>query len=204
MSIYLSRLFPRCNSSSFLCSGKALQSEVLRLGKETFLVDAGPGTPKNCTRDELTRVPINPATRFENKVGFLDRAAGETHIRKKNLERLFIDLVAGEPLIKERAAARFNDMAGSTDVVADEPLLLLPRRFRQDRAWMKLNKIWRTNTKVKGFIIDKVRGGYSVAIAGFIAYLPFRSHSKRQRRRISNDQFTIESINPKNKSIVVF
>jgi ribosomal protein S1 len=61
-------------------------------------------------------------------------------------------------------------MAGSTDVVADEPLLLLPRRFRQDRAWMKLHKIWRTNTKVKGFIIDKVRGGYSIAIAGFIAY----------------------------------
>jgi hypothetical protein len=123
-------------------------------------------------RDELTRVPINPATRLENKVGFLDQAAGESHIRKKNLERLFIDLVAGEPLIKERAAAKFNDLAGSTDVVADEPLLL-PQSFRQHRAWMKLHTIWRTNTKVKGFIIDKVRGGYSVAIAGFIAYLPF-------------------------------
>ncbi|KAG5103863.1 hypothetical protein JHK82_044060 [Glycine max] len=147
MSIYLSRSFPRSNSSLFLCSGKALQSEVLRLGEEMFLVDAGPGTPRICMQDEPTGVPINRATRFENKVGSLDLVAGESLIKKKILERFFIDLVAGESLIKERAAARFNDLVGSTDVVAGEPLLLLPRRFRQNLAWMELNKIWRTNTK---------------------------------------------------------
>ena len=182
MSIYLSRSFPRSNSSFFLCSGNASQSSVLRLREEMFLVDAGPGTPRICMQDEPTGVPINRATRFENKVGSLD-------------------LVAGESLIKERAAARFNDLVGSTDVVAGEPLLLLPRRLRQNRAWMELNKIWRTNTKVKGFIIEKVKGGYSVAIAGFITFLPFRP---RTRKRISNDRFTIESINPKRTNIVVF
>ncbi|KAG4906037.1 hypothetical protein JHK86_043906 [Glycine max] len=186
-------------------NGKALQSEVLRLGEEMFLVDAGPGTPRICMQDEPTGVPINRATRFENKVGSLDLVAGESLIKKKILERFFIDLVAGESLIKERAAARFNDLVGSTDVVAGEPLLLLPRRFRQNLAWMELNKIWRTNTKVKGFIIDKVKkGGYSVAIAGFITFLPFRSHNKRRRKKISNDRFTIESINPKRTNIVVF
>lgn len=170
-----------------------------------FLVDAGPGTPRICMQDEPTGVPINRATRFENKVGSLDLVAGESLIKKKILERFFIDLVAGESLIKERAAARFNDLVGSTDVVAGEPLLLLPRRFRQNLAWMELNKIWRTNTKVKGFIIDKVKkGGYSVAIAGFITFLPFRSHNKRRRKKISNDRFTIESINPKRTNIVVF
>ncbi|OIV89893.1 hypothetical protein TanjilG_14031 [Lupinus angustifolius] len=133
-------------SDAFL-SGKALQSEVLRLGEEMFLVDAGPGTAIICMQDEPTGVPINRATRFEKKVGSLDLVAGESLIKKKILERLFIDLVAGESLIKERAAARFNDLVGSTDVVAGEPLLLLPRRFRQNRAWMELNKIWRTNTK---------------------------------------------------------
>ncbi|KAK7322018.1 hypothetical protein VNO80_35202 [Phaseolus coccineus] len=205
MSIYLSRSFPRSNSSLFFCSGKALQSEVLRLGEEMFLVDAGPGTPRICMQDEPTGVPINRATRFENKVGSLDLVAGESLIKKKILERLFIDLVVGESLIKERAAARFNDLVGSTDVVAGEPLLL-PRRFRQNLAWMELNKIWRTNTKVKGFILDKVKGGYSVAIAGFITFLPFRSHNKRRRKKISNDRFTIESIHPKSKrtNIVVW
>ncbi|KAL4595744.1 hypothetical protein ACB092_12G113600 [Castanea dentata] len=131
---------------------------------------------------------------FENKVGSLDVVAGESLIKEQILERFFIDLVAGESPIKERAAARFNDLVGSLDVVAGEPLLLLPRRFRQNRAWMELNKIWRTNTKVKGFIIEKVKGGYSVAIASFITFLPFLPLI---RRRILNDRFTIESINPR-------
>lgn len=159
MSIYLSRSFPRSNSSVFLCSGTALQSEVLRLREEKCLVYTGLGTPRICMQDELTGVPINRATRFENKVEFLDLVAGE-------------------------------------------PLLLLPRRFRQNQAWMELNKIWRTNKKVKGFIIKKIKGGYSVAIAGFFAFLPFRRRRKR-KKGISNSRFTIESINPKKMNIVV-
>ncbi|CAN4106766.1 unnamed protein product [Withania somnifera] len=193
-------LFPRSNSSFLLCSGNALQSEVLRLREEMFLVDPGLGTPRICMQDELTGVPIDRATRFENRVGFQDLVAKESLIKGQILEKFFVDLVAGESQIKERAAARFNDLVGSTDVVAGEPLLLLPRRFRQNRAWMELNKIWRTNRKVKGFIVEKVRGGYSVAIAGFIAFFRFR----RGGRRIPNDLFTIESINSKKTDIVVF
>nr|AHA47130.1 ribosomal protein S1 [Amborella trichopoda] len=192
MSIYLSRSFPRSNSSFLLCSGNASQSKVLRLREEMFLVDAGPGTPRICMQDELTRVPINRAARFENKVGFTDVVAGESLIKKRILERFFIDLVAGESLIKERAAARFENKVGFTDVVAGEPLLLLPRRFRKNRAWMELNKIWRTKKKVKGFLLERVKGGYSVAIAGFITFLPFRLFISP---RISNDRFIIESIN---------
>lgn len=202
MSIYLSRSFRRYNWSLLLCSGNALESEVLRLREEKFLVDAGPGTPRICMQDEPTGVPIHRATRFENKVGSLDVVAGESLIKEQILERFFIDLVAGESLKKERAAARFNDLVGSTDVVAGEPLLLLPRRFRQNRAWMELNKILRTKKKVKGFIIEKVKGGYSVAIAGFITFLPFRPLITQ---RIANDRFTIESMEPKNRTnIVVF
>ncbi|KAG5580545.1 hypothetical protein H5410_051172 [Solanum commersonii] len=146
-----------------------------------FLVDAGPRTLRICMQDEPTGVPIYHAARFENRVGFLD-------------------LVAGESLIKERAAARFHDLVGSTDVVAGESKLLLPQRFRQNRAWMELNKIEQMKAKIKGFIIEKVKGGYSVAIAGFITFLPFR----HRRKRISNNQFTVENINPKKKNIVVF
>ncbi|KAH0447622.1 hypothetical protein IEQ34_023547 [Dendrobium chrysotoxum] len=133
--------------------------------------------------------------------GSLNVVAGESLIKKRILERFFIDLVAGESLIKERAAARFHDFWGSLDVVAGEPLLLLPRRFRQNRAWVELQKIWRTKKKVKGFLIDKVKGGYSVAIAGFITFLPFYPLIIQ---RIANDRFTIESINPKRTNIVVF
>jgi len=201
MSIYWSRSFPRSNSSFLLCRGNASQSSVLRLGlrEEMFLLDAGPGTPKICMQDEPTGVPINRATRFENKVGSLNVVAGESLIKKRILERFFIDLVAGESLIKERAAARFHDFVGSLDGGDGEPLLL-PRRFRQKRAWMELKKIWRTNKKVKGFIINKVKGGYSVAIAGFITFLPFGTLITQST---ANDRFTIKSINPKRTNIVV-
>nr|YP_009652494.1 ribosomal protein S1 [Schisandra sphenanthera]QCF45752.1 ribosomal protein S1 [Schisandra sphenanthera] len=192
MSIYLSRSFPRSNSSFLFSSGNALQSSVLRLREEMFLVDAGLGTPRICMQDEPTGVPINRAARFENKVGSLDVGAGESLIQNWIFLLLFMNLVAGESLKKERAAARLNDLVGSTDVVAGEPLLLLPRRFRQNRAWMELNKIWRTNQKVKGWIIEKVKGGYSVAIAGFITFLPFRFRPLKTQR-IANARKTIES-----------
>lgn len=193
MSIYWSRSFPRSNSSLLLCSGNAPQSSVLRLRfrEDFFFLDAGLGTPKICMQDELTGLAIKRATRFENKnkVGSKNVVAGESLIQKRIFERFFIDLVAGESLIKERAAARFNDFVGSLDVAAGEPLLL-PQRFRQNRAWVELKKIWRTKKKVKGFCIKKIKGGYSVAIAGFITFLP------KENKRIANDRFTIDSFNP--------
>ena len=94
---------------------------------------------------------------FENKVGSWIWFAIESIIKEQIFERIFIDVVADESLIKERAAVRFNDLVGSIDVVGGKLLLLLPRRLRQNRAWMELNKIWRINTKVKGLFIEKVK-----------------------------------------------
>ncbi|KAI5015583.1 hypothetical protein ZWY2020_056973 [Hordeum vulgare] len=185
MSIYWSRSFPRSNSSFLLCSGNASQSSILclRLTEEMFL---------------LTGLPIKRATSIENKVGAKNVVAHESVIKKRNFERFFIDLVAGESLIKERAAARFNDFVGSLDVAAGEPLLR-PQRFTQNRAWIELKKIWRMKKKVKGFIIKKIKGGYPVAIAGFITFIPFKK--ALLRKRIAKDRFTIDSINSKRRDI---
>nr|ARX11176.1 ribosomal protein S1 [Ottelia ovalifolia] len=162
------RSFPRSNSSFLSCNGKAFLSSVLRLRrrKKMFLVDAGLGTPRICMQDEPTGVPINRATRFENKVGSLNVGDGKS-------------------LIKERTATGFHSFFGSLE--AGYYNILLPRKFRFFRAWMELKKIWRTNKKVKGLILDKVKGGYSVAIAGFITFLPFRSLKKKGRE---NDRFS--------------
>nr|YP_009559417.1 ribosomal protein S1 [Eleusine indica]AVA08901.1 ribosomal protein S1 [Eleusine indica] len=166
-----------------------------------FLVDAGLGTPIICMQDELTGLPIKRATRFENKVGSKNVVAGESLIKKRIFERFFIDLVAGESLIKERAAARFNDFVGSLDVAAGEPLLL-PQRFRQNRAWIELKKIWRTKKKVKGFKINKIKGGYSVAIAGFITFLPFKEKFALKKKANAR-RFTIDSFIPKRRDIAI-
>uniref|UniRef100_A0A8I6WV11 Ribosomal protein S1 n=1 Tax=Hordeum vulgare subsp. vulgare TaxID=112509 RepID=A0A8I6WV11_HORVV len=86
------------------------------------------------------------------------------------------------------------------DVAAGEPRLL-PQRFRQNRAWIELKKIWRTKKNVKGFSIKKIKGGYSVAIAGFITFLPFKK--ALHKKRIANDRFTIDSIKPTRRDIVI-
>lgn len=104
--------------------------------------------------------------------------------------------------MKERATARFNETVGSSDNVAGEPAILLPRRFLKNQAWMELKKNWQMNKKVRGFLMEKVRGGYSVAIAGYIAFLPYRQ--LMERRRLSSDRYVIESINSKRKKITVF
>ncbi|PHU03939.1 hypothetical protein BC332_29190 [Capsicum chinense] len=70
----------------------ALQSEVLNLREEMFLVDAGLGTPKICMQDETTGVPINRATRCledgpnaaERKLGSgfsTGRGTGDDHLK---------------------------------------------------------------------------------------------------------------------------
>ncbi|KAI3804678.1 hypothetical protein L1987_26406 [Smallanthus sonchifolius] len=202
MTVYMSRLFRKSNSSFLLSSGKALKSQVSRFRDDMFLVDAGIGTPKITMPDELRGIPSNrDVTKFEVKAGFMEATAGESLVKTQILERMFMDLVAGEPDMKERAVARFNDLVGSTDAVAGEPAILLPRRFTQNQAWMELNKIWKSNKKVRGFVLEKMRGGYSVAIGGYIAFLPLRSYMSR--RSLSNDRFTIETINSKRKKLTV-
>ncbi|KAI4977010.1 hypothetical protein ZWY2020_050617 [Hordeum vulgare] len=103
-------------------------------------------------------------------------------MQDKISERFFIDLVANESLIKERAAARFND-------------------FVDPGSWIELKKIWRTKKNVKGFSIKKIKGGYSVAIAGVITFLPFKKAI--HKKRIANDRFTIDSIKPTRRDIVI-
>ncbi|KAL9233892.1 hypothetical protein vseg_008827 [Gypsophila vaccaria] len=176
MSPYMSRLFPKSNSSYLLTSGKALQSEVVRLSKDMFLVDTGLGNPKMCLKEELARVPSNPkTTRFSNRVGFLDMVAGESNIQRRILERFFIDIMTGDSAIKERASGKLNDLVGPcTDAVPGEPLLLLPMRYRQKLAGIELKRLYKRGGRVNGFIVSKFWGGYAVAVAGHIAFLPSR------------------------------
>ncbi|MFS7922045.1 hypothetical protein Hanom_Chr03g00244031 [Helianthus anomalus] len=200
MTVYMSRLFRKSNSSFLLSSGKALKAQVSRFRDDMLLVDAGIGAPKLTMPDELRDIPN--VTKFENKVGFMEATAGETLIKTQLLERMFMDLVAGEPDAKERAIARFNESVGSTETVAGEPAIVLSRRYTQNQALIELKKKWQSHKKVKGFPLEKVKGGYSVAIAGYIAFLPFRA--SLARHKLMNDKFTIETFNPKRKKLTVF
>nr|UZX50373.1 ribosomal protein S1 [Sedum plumbizincicola] len=204
---YMSRLFPKSNSSLLLHTGTALKSTVHRLRDDKyFLVDSGIASPKLCLRDALTSVPSG--TSFHNKVGFMGKPGPETEVNRSFLERYFIDIVAGDATAKAIATARVFDLIGSVDGTSsgssNEPLIVLPRKYRQKQALMELNKLWRQNKKVNGFILEKVRGGYLVAIGGYIAFLRFRPLINQ--KILSSSSFTISSIGfvGKRPDILVF
>ncbi|KAL0397562.1 UNVERIFIED_CONTAM: Ribosomal protein S1, mitochondrial [Sesamum calycinum] len=188
---------PEIQFKFLLRSGLALEAKVVRLREEMYLIDAGVGRPRIATQEELIKPPetTGPA-RLTNRVGFLNPSNRESPVKNLVLQRCFVDLVTGDSRIKQQAAARFDDMVGQTEAGGGgEQPLLLPRRFRKHRAWMELKNKWRANAKVKGFVAEKVRGGYSIAIAGYLAFLPSR---QAYNRRITSDRFMIESVTPKN------
>ncbi|KAI3974498.1 hypothetical protein MKX01_017991 [Papaver californicum] len=99
-------------------------------------------------------------------------------------------------ILEHRASSRFTSLVGSTDEMSLE---------RRTRAWSELNMCCRKNIQVKGFIMEKIRGGVSVGIAGFIAFMP-------QKRMTGNfvggmgvllNRFVIEDIDVKKMKIVV-
>jgi len=98
---------------------------------------------------------------------------------------------------------------GIEDVeVFGEPKMLLPkpleRKCKNKLVWTELTKIWRSDRNlIKGFILNSVKGGYAVAIAGHIAFLP---KSLRRNRKVFHSQwriFSILNMNSKIGNIVV-
>jgi ribosomal protein S1 len=90
-----------------------------------------------------------------------------------------------------------------------EPQILLPKTLehlcKRQLVWTELTKIWRrANTRrIRGFILNSVKGGYAVAIAGHIAFLP---RSLRYGRYVFQSQwrwFSILNMNLKTSNIVV-
>nr|NP_689383.1 ribosomal protein S1 [Chaetosphaeridium globosum]AAM96617.1 ribosomal protein S1 [Chaetosphaeridium globosum] len=104
-----------------------------------------------------------------------------------------------------KGGGSMNTREGSPRVEsAGEARTLLPSSSVL-RPWAYLTKIWQSNkkNKIQGFIVNSVKGGYSVALAGFIAFLPRRL---RRRQNIFPGQlrlFSILNMNVNRNNIVV-
>nr|WHW96935.1 ribosomal protein S1 [Aneura pinguis] len=108
------------------------------------------------------------------------------------------------PITKQ---ARFH--FGIEDVeVFGEPKMLLPKpleiKCKGKPVWIEPTKIWQSDQNlVKGFILNSVKGGYAVAIAGYIASPP---KSLLRSRKVFYSQwriFSILNMKPEISNIVV-
>ena len=120
-------------------------------------------------------------------------------------ESLHSSTPLGYPIMKPSDS--FN-MVGIENVeLLGEPKLVLPTTLYKSRqrllVWAKLSKMWRTGHRLRGFILNSVKGGYAVAIAGYIAFLP---RSLIQDTHIFRNQwrrFAILNMKPRIRNIVV-
>jgi ribosomal protein S1 len=72
----------------------------------------------------------------------------------------------------------------SIDIKATLNYLKLTKLFNE------IEQIKKTNNKIKGFILNRVKGGFSVAIGGIITFLP-----TKQILKIPNKKLSIKFIN---------
>nr|YP_008816013.1 ribosomal protein S1 [Closterium baillyanum]AGZ90253.1 ribosomal protein S1 [Closterium baillyanum] len=90
-----------------------------------------------------------------------------------------------------------------------EPNLVFPKSLqkicKRKLVWTELTKVWRSaqNNRIRGFILNSVNGGYAVAIAGHIAFLPRSLRLERKAHIAQWRKFSILSMNPKIGNIVV-
>lgn len=64
-----------------------------------------------------------------------------------------------------------------------KPGIILSKPLNKKIVWIELTKIWRDRDKVKGLIFNSMKGGYAVAIAGFVAFLPRSLFRKRKSNK---------------------
>jgi ribosomal protein S1 len=83
-------------------------------------------------------------------------------------------------------------------------LKLLKRKCKSKLIWTKLTKIWQSDHNlVKGYFLNSVKGGYAIAIASKIAFLPNNLHKSRKVFHTQWRNFSILNMNLKIDNIVV-
>jgi hypothetical protein len=186
------QLFKKSNSSLNQLQGNVLQCSVSEVRGDLVVVETGLARSSVCFQSELNSMSNITAARSSN-VRFFERA-----------QRAGTDVC-------RRFARQEGCVIGIEEVESayGEPHLVFPKMLqkicRRKLVWTELTKVWRSaqNNRIKGFILNSVKGGYAVAIAGHIAFLP---RSLCLDKKVFHSQwrkFSILNMNPKIGNIVV-
>jgi ribosomal protein S1 len=174
------QLFKKSNSSLNQLQGNVLDCSVSEIRGDLIVVETGLTKSSVCFKSELnTSITKEPC------------------VAKQHMH-------AGLPL--KQACIIGIEQVESTN---GEPLLVYPKLLqkicRRKLVWSELTKIWRSsqNNRIKGFILNSVKGGYAIAIAGYIAFLPKSLRIQRKVYRGQWRKFSILNMNPKIGNIVV-
>jgi ribosomal protein S1 len=81
--------------------------------------------------------------------------------------------------------------------------------IKYNKFFNEIESIKKADQSVRGYILQSIKGGFSVAIGGIIAFLPAKQLMKNPNRKLSNSfinssmEFKISKITTNNKNIVL-
>jgi hypothetical protein len=83
------------------------------------------------------------------------------------------------------------------------------KHIRLNKFFSEINFLKKSETSIRGFITNSIKGGFSVAIGSLITFLPTRAVMQRPSKRLtetfvnSSMKFKVSNVNIKRKNIVL-
>lgn len=188
-------LFQKSNSSFNLIEGNVLNFKVVKKPKDLVLIDTGLPRLLSCLKSELkmsTEIKKNIKPLKKNPQVF-----AHTSISLTNISHHTDFNYCGQIGLKR------------IDKNNDEALFVFPKLMnkysRRKVIWDQLVKIWqnRKNNCIKGFILNYIKGGYAIGIAGRVCFLPKTLCIDKKVYRSQWRFFSILNMNPLLNNIVV-
>ena len=164
------KLFQQCNSSVYSLRGNVIDCSIELTRGNILYLETGLKSATACFESEIKRGssarPLFEPTLAPTKHNLLKHTKiphqGETK-HKDTIDTTY--------------SSKLYNVAIEDLELFGEPKLLLPKCVQTIRkrklVWSELSKVWcSSQNRIRGFVLNCVKGGYAVAIAGHIAFVP--------------------------------
>lgn len=187
-----SKLFQHSNSSLYSLRGNVLDCSIEFSRGNMIYLNTGLKSNTVCFQSELNttkELELNQIT--SNKNDEIQRFA-QTNITETS--------AINNKRVLYNVAIENLDIFGEAKLLLPKSLSIIRKR---KLVWSELNKVWcSSQNRVRGFVFNSVKGGFAVAIAGHIAFLP-KSLLMKRYGQSKFRFFSIVNMNPSFQNIVI-
>ena len=208
-----SKLFQHSNSSLYSLRGSVLDCSIEFSRENIIYLNTGLKSTTLCFQSELNttkELELNGAMHHEVQTtssksdAALQCFAESQRFAQSSLAALRANKTQTTAInnkhILYNVAIENLDIFGEAKLVLPKSLSIIRKR---KLVWSELKKVWHSSkNRVRGFLFNSVKGGFAVAIAGHIAFLPKSLLIKRYGQGKFRF-FSIVNMNPSFQNIVI-
>ena len=201
-----SKLFQHSNSSLYSLRGSVLDCSIEFSRGNIIYLNTGLKSTTVCFQSELNstkELELIAATQHEVQTTSSQSEAAlqcfaQSH-RFTQPTKIQTTAITNKNMVYNVAIENL-DIFGEAKLVLPKSLSIIRKR---KLVWSELTKLWHSSkNRVRGFLFNSVKGGFAVAIAGHIAFLPKSLLIKRYGQSKFRF-FSIVNMNPSFQNIVI-